>query len=175
MTIRAATPVAILATVFLTALQSCASPRLVSRTKVSPASSLVLPSPDPVTVIVRRVSTAESALAAKHLGRLEVAVRSAERPTEALPEARIVLRRGSDVVFSAVARGEAAIARFDSVPSGEYQLVALRVGYANRPVTVAVTDGCRSDVEIYLAMTMIGIDPTPPPVLGQRVTITTCR
>lgn len=124
-----------------------------------------------VTTVVRRESFTDDELATRHLGRVEVALRSLDRPTQALPDGRVILH-GPRGDFGKAVVGPTALAAFDSLPSGAYILRAIRIGYSEAAATVPVKDGCRTDVEIYLPAVAVGLyeRPLPPP----RIVITTC-
>jgi len=124
-----------------------------------------------VTTFVRRESFTDDELAARHLGRVEVALRSLDRPTQALTDGRVTLHGpGGEVARPAV--GPTAVAAFDSLPSGAYVLRTIRIGYSEGTATVTVKDGCRTDVEVYLPAMRIGLFETPLP--KPRIVITTC-
>lgn len=124
-----------------------------------------------VSVVVREASFEDSELAARGLGRLEVVVRSMDRPTQVLPEAQVLLRTRRDSLRGAT--DQRGLARFDSVSVGELELIVRRIGYGIARATIQIKPGCRTDVEAYIALSAIGIAP-PPPMPG-RVAITTCR
>jgi hypothetical protein len=125
-----------------------------------------------VTTTIREASYEDPALAARLRGRLEVVVRSTDRPTQALPEAfvlvrvtaRDTLRRSTD---------DRGIARFGSVAVGDHEVTVLRIGYGIARASVLIKPGCRTDVEAYVSTLAVGISP-PPPMPG-RVAVTTCR
>ena len=123
------------------------------------------------TTIVRTASFEDPELESRRLGRLEIVVRSADRPTQALEGAlvsvsstpRDSLRRMTNV---------AGLAQFDSIPVGTYQVLVRRIGYATARGSVDVKPGCRTDVEAYVGLMAVGLDP-PPPMPG-RIAVTTC-
>jgi hypothetical protein len=124
------------------------------------------------TTIFREASYEDADLAARGRGRLEVVVRASDRPTQALPEAQILIRITTRDTLRRVT-DQQGLARFDSVPVGNHEMLVRRIGYGVARAEVPIKPGCRTDVETYIAMSMIGIAP-PPPMPG-RVTITTCR
>jgi hypothetical protein len=129
------------------------------------------PAADGKGLLVRTPSFADTELAARQLGRLEVAVRAVERPTQSL-EGAIVTVQGLETEIRATADRN-GVARFDSLAVGAYRVSLRRLGYS--PTTllaVPVRAGCRTDLEIYLSMMMVGI--APPPSMAVRSTITTC-
>ena len=129
-------------------------------------------SPSSVATILREASFEDLDLAAHNRGRLEVVVRSTDRPTQVLPGALVLvlmnrrdtLRRMTD---------ETGLARFDSLPIGNHEFVVRRIGYGVARGTVPVKPGCRTDGEVYISVSMLGISPPPP--MPSRVSITTCR
>ena len=124
------------------------------------------------TTIVRETSFEDSELAAGGRGRLELLVHSTDRPTQVLPQAYALLRRpGRDSLWRST--DEHGLARFDSLPIGEYELVVRRIGYGSARAQVQIKPGCRTDGEVYISVSAIGISPGPPP--PGRVVITTCR
>ena len=72
----------------LLAAIACKSPQPVSQTPPAPAAANA-------TVILREASYEDSDLAARNRGRLEVVVRSTNRPTQVLNEARVLVRVGT--------------------------------------------------------------------------------
>jgi hypothetical protein len=124
------------------------------------------------TIIVREASFPDSDLAARNLGHVEVAIRSADRPTQALPEALVMIRVGARDTLRRNS-DQRGVARFDTLPVGQLELVVLRIGYGAVRATVPVQGGCRTDVEVYLPVQMIGLLSAPP--MPSRVEITTCR
>lgn len=122
---------------------------------------------------IRETSYTDSELAARGLGRLEIVIRSADRPTQTLVGAAVSLTLSGREPVRYHASEQDPVIRIDSLPIGEYQVRGLAIGYAPEAFPVTVTAGCRTDVEIYLGLQAIGIAP-PPPMLG-RATITTCR
>ncbi len=128
--------------------------------------------PRPVLVL-RTTSWIDDSLAAKKLGRLEVVMRVADRPTNNVSMGRVRVRRdGRDVVppRNFDARG---FVLFDSIPIGQYELIALAMGHSPTRTIVPVFPGCRTDVEMYAGILSVGISPPPPEKSAVR--ITTCR
>jgi hypothetical protein len=134
-------------------------------TRQGPASAAV-------TTITREASYDDSELAARSLGRLEVVVRSTDRPTQALPGALVLIRVSP---HDSVRRltDDRGVAVLDSLKVGDIELIVRRIGYGEARTTVPIKPGCRTDAEAYIAISALGISP-PPPMPG-RVTITTCR
>lgn len=118
-----------------------------------------------------RPAVDDPALAARPLGRLQVVVRPAERPTQPLPEALVRVRMGQLDVVSRMT-DEHGLASFDSLAVGDYEVVVLRIGYGQAQAIVPIKAGCRTDAEAFIALSVVGIDP-PPPKRG-RVNVTTC-
>ena len=124
-----------------------------------------------VTTVARADSLGDSTLAAQHRGRLNVVVRPADRPTQGLFEAQVLVRNGQrDTVVRVT--DEHGLASFESLEVGEHELIVRRIGYGVARAVVPIRAGCRTDAEAFIAISMLGIDP-PPPRRG-RVTITTC-
>ena len=124
-----------------------------------------------VTTIARAASLEDSTLAGLHRGRLDVIVRPADRPTQGVFDAQVLVRIGQRDTIVRVT-DEHGLASFESLEVGEHELVVRRIGYGLARAVVPIKAGCRTDAEAYIAISMIGIDP-PPPRRG-RVTITTC-
>jgi len=126
------------------------------------------------TMVQRAVSFPDAELAARHLGRVDVAIRSADRPTQALGAALVTLRLADHAPVRRVTQDGDGVARFDTLPSGQYELRVERIGYYAANLLVPITDGCRIDVEVYLSVQFVGlIEATTPQPTG-RSTITTC-
>jgi hypothetical protein len=127
--------------------------------------------PNPVAII-REASYIDPEQAARRQGSVEVVVRSADRPTQALPVSLVGIgaNQGDSLRRTADDNG---LTRFDAVPVGEHLMVVRRIGYGSARAIVQVKAGCRTDVEVYIPMMAIGLMP-PPPMPG-RVVITTCR
>lgn len=113
----------------------------------------------------------DSALATHLTGRLQIIVRPADRPTQPLPDAQVLLRMRQRDTVSRVT-DEHGVASFDSLAVGDYEVVIRRIGYGYARASVPIKPGCRTDAEAFLALSLVGIDP-PPPKAG-RVTIATC-
>jgi hypothetical protein len=124
----------------------------------------------PITIL-RGASYLSSDLAAQNQGQLEIAVRSSDRPTQSLAEAHVSIRSERAVPRQKLT-DQRGVAAFDSLPSESYELLVRRIGYGVARAVVPVTNGCRTDVEVYISVQAIGISP-PPPMPG-RVVITTC-
>ena len=121
--------------------------------------------------IVRRESFEDADLAQRGLGRLEVAVRSTDRPTQSLPEALVLVRPGSRDINKIT--DQQGLARFDSLPVGDHALVVKRLGYIETRIMVRIQPGCRTDVEAYITVAAIGLHESP--LTPSRVTMTLCR
>src|SRR5215208_6308323 len=79
-------------------------------------------------IILRKASFEDPGLAARNRGRLEVVVRSTDRPTQVLPGALVlVLMSPRDTVRRMT--DEAGLAGFDSLPIGSHELIVRRIGY----------------------------------------------
>ena len=136
-----------------------------------PKAPSAVSAPGP-TIILRETSFQDADLAARGRGRFEVVVRATDRPTQVLREAQILIRVSArDTVR--LMTDQQGLARFDSLPIGDHEMLVRRIGYGVARAVVPIKPGCRTDVEAYVTVSMIGIDP-PPPMPG-RVTITTCR
>lgn len=120
--------------------------------------------------IVRRESYEDADLARRGLGRLEVAIRSTDRPTQSLPQALVLVRAGSREIDRIT--DQQGLARFDSLPVGDHDLLVKRLGYIETRVMVHITPGCRTDVEAYITVAAVGIHETP--LTPSRVTMTIC-
>lgn len=125
------------------------------------------------SIVLRETSYIDSDLATRGLGRLEIAVRSSDRPAQSLEGAAVSLRRSDRDTPRGVLTSDSGVARFDSIATGRYWLQVRRIGYEVANAEVTVSPGCRTDVEVYVGMQAVGINP-PPPMPG-RVTITTCK
>ena len=124
------------------------------------------------TLIYRTTSYPDPELAARGLGRLEITVRVADRPTQTIHQALVSIRAG-EAAAKQLLTDQRGIVQFDSIAVGRYQLVVRRIGYGPAKLEAPVSPGCRTDVEVYIGVSAIGIAP-PPPEPG-RSTITTCR
>ena len=102
---------------------------------------------------------------------LEVVVRAADPPLHVLREAQVLIRTTRDTI--ARVTNQQGLARFDSLPVGEYEVVVRRIGYDVARGVVPIKPGCQTDVEADISMQMLGINP--PPSKPGRLTITTCR
>ena len=125
-----------------------------------------------VTTILRERSFEDSDLASRGRGRLEVVVRSTDRPTQVLPEALVLVRLNAGDTLRRMTDHQ-GLALFDSLPVGNHDILVRRLGYGGVRAVVAIKPGCRTDAEAYIAISMMGIAP-PPPMVG-RVTLTTCE
>jgi len=126
------------------------------------------------TMVQRAVSFPDAELAARHLGRVDVAIRSADRPTQALGAALVTLRLADHAPVRRVTQDGDGVARFDTLPSGQYELRVERIGYYAANLVVPITDGCRIDVEVYLSVQFVGLVEATTPQPTGRSTITTC-
>lgn len=124
--------------------------------------------------VVRRTwSAADTTLAARSQGQLAVAVRSADLPMQALAQARVQLAvDGDSRVFASVSADSVGHARFDTLHVGRYRVTVSRLGYRRAAFTVPVERGCRTHLEVYIAMEFMGIAPPPP--TPARATATLC-
>lgn len=138
----------------------------------SPTATRATPASPAVTTILREASYEDSDLTARNRGRLEVVVRSTDRPTQALPSAQVLVRMGQRDALARLT-DERGMAVFDSLEVGEHELVVRRLGYGLARAIVPIQRGCRTDAEAYIAVQSIGI--APPPAMPGRVTLTTCR
>ena len=128
----------------------------------------------PPEVIVRNTSWEDLELAARGLGRLEFAIRTADRPTQKVAQAQVQVKlSGATGPWKQIMTDEQGIARLDSIAVGRYELRVRAIGYAPAHSEAIVSPGCRTDVEVYIGISAIGIAP-PPPEPG-RVRVTTCR
>jgi hypothetical protein len=127
----------------------------------------------PPEIILLNHSWEDPELAARGLGRLEVSVRAADRPAQAIVGALVSLRIDGRDARRPVQADQRGVALFDSVAVGRYELLVRAIGYGSARAPVPVAPGCRTDVEAYIGIQAIGIAP-PPPEPG-RVRITTCR
>ena len=150
-------------------LAACATRQAVPNVDTQPASGFRAPE-----VILRNTSWEDPELAAKGLGRLEFAIRSADRPAQKVSEALVLVKlSGTQNPWKQVMTDEQGIARFDSIAVGRYELRVRRIGYGPANSEAIVSPGCRTDVEVYIGISAMGIAP-PPPEPG-RVRVTTCR
>jgi hypothetical protein len=149
----------------LFAVHACVQGKPAASTQAAPLKGT------PVSSDARGRVSADSAIAARQRGRLQVVVRPADRPTQPLADAQVLVRVGQRDTVSRVT-DEHGFASFDSLAVGDYEVVIRRIGYGYAHATVSIKAGCRTDAEAFLALSMIGIDP-PPPKAG-RVTVATC-
>ena len=78
----------------------------------------------------------------------------------------------SKVELQATANGN-GVARFDSLPVGMYSVRVRRIGCNTTTfLSFHVRAGCRTDVEVYLSISLIGIAPPPP--MPPRSSVTVC-
>ena len=146
------------------AVAACSSRRAAQESEVLAPSAL--------TTILRETSFEDPDLAARNMGRLEIVVRSADRPTQALPSAAVLVRvNGRDSLQRLT--DQQGLVRLDSVPVGDHEIMVRRIGYAVARASVPVKRGCRTDAEVYISIAAIGI--APPPSMPTRITVTTCR
>lgn len=115
-------------------------------------------------------SLADSVLEARRRGWLDVVVRPADRPTQPLPGALVMLLIGRDTLHRIT--DDTGRASFELLAPGNYELRVRRIAYGTATAVVSVNPGCRTSAEAFVAAILIGIDP-PPPRRG-RVTISTC-
>ena len=128
----------------------------------------------PPEVIVRNTSWEDPELAARGLGRLEFSVRVADRPAQKVAQAQVQVKlRGAETPWRQIMTDEQGLARIDSIAVGRYELRVRAIGYAPAHSEAVVSPGCRTDVEVYIGVSAIGIAP-PPPEPG-RTRVTTCR
>jgi hypothetical protein len=145
---------------------------LVAACAGAPAPASVATRLDEPTIILREASFENAELAARGRGQLEVLVHSTDRPTQLLSEAQVLIRVNlRDTVRRTT--NQQGLARFDSLPIGDHELLVRRIGYGVARAAIPIKPGCRTDAEAYISISAIGIDP-PPPMPG-RVAITTCR
>lgn len=148
---------------------------LVAVTCASPQSRRPDTNSEPLPeVIVRSTSWEDAELAAKGLGRLEIVVRVADRPAQVVQQANVALRvAGDEGRWRYILANERGVAVVDSLAVGRYELLFRAIGYAPAKTLVTVLPGCRSDVEAYIGLSAIGIDPPLPE--PSRIRVTTCR
>jgi hypothetical protein len=158
------------ALVLLAMLSACAS-RGTTADPVVSADGMESPRPQ---IILRKTSWIDDSLAARGLGRLEVAVRVADRPTHNVSTARVRIRQASRDVRPAILLDARGVASLDSLPVGQYELIVLAMGHAPTRAVVPVFPGCRTDVEVYVGIMSVGLSPQPPPEKSV-FRITTCR
>jgi len=151
--------------VLLVTVAACARTKPLSDASITPGGPAV-------TTILREISYPDVDLAAQGRGRLEVVVRSTDRPTQLLAGAQVRLRIGQrdSVLRTTDDRG---LAVFEAVAIGEHELLARRIGYGYARAVVSIKSGCRTDAEAYIAASAIGIAP-PSPMPGRMIQ-TTCR
>lgn len=127
-------------------------------------------------IVLRTQSVRDSSAAHARLGHLSVAVRAVDDPTDGLLRATIrVWRVGVD--STRFRRREASadtlgIARFDSLPAGDWRVEGFRIGYKRHSIIVQSVPGCRTVVELYLALSpscLFECTTTAP-----RSVVTTC-
>ena len=133
----------------------------------------VRPAPIDETVVTTAVrqSVYDATLATRKRGRLQVVVHPADRPTQPLFDAQVLVRMGQLAGVSKVT-DEHGLASFDSLPVGDYEVVVRRIGYGQARAAMTIKAGCQTDAEAWIALAMVGIDPLPPK--SGRVSITTC-
>ena len=137
------------------------------------ASDVGVESPRPA-IILRNTSWIDDSLAAKRLGRLEIVVRVADRPTNHVSSpARVILRQAGREVRASLNIDSRGMATYDSLPVGQYEVIVRAMAYAATRAVVPVFPGCRTDVEAYIGIMAVGIAPPPPEKSAIR--ITTCR
>jgi hypothetical protein len=94
---------------------------------------------------------------------MAVVVRSADLPMQSLMQARVQLQVGDAPQVAASRSADSlGLAAFDTLAVGRYRVTVSRIGYARAVVFVPVEPGCRTDLEIYIGMLAVGIDPPPP-------------
>ena len=160
--------------ILLLALNGCASAKpsgvavvLPPRPAATAVPVLAVGPRRPTETIVREASHEDPELAARNRGRLEVVVRSTDRPTQVLPGAQIRVGRWIPDTRSTDERG---VAKFESLEVGEIELVVRRLGYATLRAVLTIKPGCRTDAAAYIATLAVDVDPPPA-----RVIVTTCR
>lgn len=103
------------------------------------------------------------------LGMIEIAVRSVDEPTLNLEGAQIELRSSTDSVLAQKSVRKGGTLMLDSVQAGTYLVTAKRIGYLTlRLPAVIVEAGCRLEIEAYLAVSPIYVDPDPAPTTRPR-------
>lgn len=122
--------------------------------------------------VVRAMSILDTALALKAQGRLEVVVRSSDRPTQQLSSSLVVLRLGPRDSLRKMT-DDHGIAVFEAVSAGEIDIFVRRLGYGPMHGLVTVKAGCRTDAEVYLSLDFVGISPPAP--TPARIVQTTCK
>jgi hypothetical protein len=113
----------------------------------------------PNLVVFRHPSYLDSTGVARRTGTVHVAVRSVERPIEPLVQGMVTIL---DAARRQLRRGftnPQGIAAFDTLPAASYTLRVAAIGYGPFELTIPVTPGCATDVEVYLTLQFIGIDP----------------
>jgi hypothetical protein len=125
-------------------------------------------------IIYRNTSWEDPELGGKGLGRLEVVVRVADRPTQVVQGADVWVRPDGDTGRSRRRLTDLkGVVTFDSAAVGSYEMIIRAIGYGVGHAQVVVSPGCRTDVEVYIGVFAIGIAPPPPE--PARVRVTTCR
>ncbi|QJR36654.1 hypothetical protein [Gemmatimonas groenlandica] len=113
--------------------------------------------------IRRGWSVVDDALAARQQGRLAIIVRSADHPLQTVSQARTQISLVSGSTIATTPRLDSlGVAHFDSLTIGIYRITVTRLGYARVVVDAPVELGCRTDVEVYVGMEAIGMNPPPP-------------
>ena len=137
-------------------------------------SAAVTPDYTMTEVILRRPSWEDPELATRGLGRLEVVVRVADRPAQIVASAQVQVKpTGVRNAAKSALTNQQGVARFDSTAVGRYELTIRAIGYGVAKSELTVSPGCRTDVEAYVGVFAIGLNP--PPTEPRRVRVTTCR
>lgn len=92
-------------------------------------------------------------------GSLDLVVRPADRPTQGLADAQVLLRSQSDT-FALAADDHGAVSFLD-LPLGAYDILVRRVGYDPTHTTIRIQANCPTKGEVFLAPTVYGIGERP--------------
>lgn len=112
----------------------------------------------PPTFVQRVDQRRDSVQAARNVGSITVIARAAAAPTENL-ESYVVTRTDSigKVLKDYVAKGDSAVTISD-LPIGWHFITVKRLGYHLTRFKVHVDTGCRTDIEAYLTVAVVGIE-----------------
>lgn len=138
----------------------------------APENSATSPGGASSTVILRPISFADATLAAGGLGRLDVVMRSAERPTQSLEGASVLLVRVPHDTLRRMTTDARGLVPFDSLPVGSYRVTVRRIGYWRADAQASVSAGCRTDLEVYVGLQATGFGDLPR--MQTRTVATTC-
>lgn len=112
----------------------------------------------PPLSVFRATARIDSAQLIKNVGSISVVGRSSDHPTQNIAQLSIQLIDQSGKELARVqAAGDSAVT-LENLPPGFHLLLVQRLGYNNAQFRVAVSAGCRTDIEAYLTMMAIGLD-----------------